>query len=39
MKLLQVWFTNPMRVDEVLSIQNEIGAVIGAGSLRPHLRS
>ncbi len=35
MKLMQVWFANPMRVDEALSIQNRIGAIKKAWSLRP----
>jgi hypothetical protein len=37
MKLMQVWFANPKWVDEALSVQNGIGAVMGAGSLRPIL--
>jgi hypothetical protein len=33
--MMQVWFANPMWVDEALSIQNEIGVVMGAGSFKP----
>jgi hypothetical protein len=36
---MQVWFVNPMWVDEALSIQNMIGAIMGAGSLKLHLCS
>ncbi len=32
MKLMQVWFANPMWVDEVLSIQNGTSGVMGARS-------
>jgi hypothetical protein len=39
MKLKQMWFANPMWVDEALSIQKGIGAVMGARSLEPHLCS
>jgi hypothetical protein len=33
--MMQVWFANPMWVDEALSIQNGIGAVMGVGSFKP----
>jgi hypothetical protein len=35
MKLMQVWFANTMWVDEALSIQNDIGVVMGVKSLKP----
>jgi hypothetical protein len=35
MKLMQVWFANPMWVDEVLSAQNWTSVLMGAGSLKP----
>jgi hypothetical protein len=37
MKLVQVWFANPMWVDEALSMQNRTGAVMRAWSVRPIL--
>jgi hypothetical protein len=36
MKLLQ-WLANPKSVDELPSIQNATGAVMGAGSLKPRI--
>ncbi len=35
MKLLLQWLANPKSVDELPSIQNRTGAVMGAGSLKP----